>query len=123
MCIRDSPYQWPVIGKELSHIENATMPSVKDFFKRYYAPSNAILCIAGDLDFASGFSLAEKWFGDIADSQMPLLPIVSEPIQNEYRVETVYRDVPADAVYFAFKMCERLSAEYYTCLLYTSRCV
>ena len=48
------PYQWATIGKEISHIENATMEDVKDFFFRYYVPDNAILVVAGNVTRGSG---------------------------------------------------------------------
>ena len=37
------PYQWSTIGKEISHIENATMEDVKAFYKKFYHPNNAIM--------------------------------------------------------------------------------
>ena len=45
------PYKWATIGKELSHIQNATMDDVKAFFKKHYKPNNAILVLAGDITF------------------------------------------------------------------------
>jgi predicted Zn-dependent peptidase len=44
------PYKWATIGKEISHIENATMDDVRSFFKKHYNPSNAIMVVAGDVD-------------------------------------------------------------------------
>jgi len=44
------PYQWPTIGKEISHIENATMEDVKDFFFTHYRPNNAYLVVAGNVE-------------------------------------------------------------------------
>lgn len=41
------PYRWATIGKEISHIENATLDDVKHFFFKYYVPNNAILVVAG----------------------------------------------------------------------------
>ncbi len=58
-------YEWPVIGKEICHIQNATMQDVKDFFFSHYAPNNAILTVVGNVSFERTVSLAEKWFGDI----------------------------------------------------------
>jgi zinc protease len=58
------PYSWPVIG----HMEDLTAASHEDvveFFKKYYAPNNASLVIAGDIDFARTRALVEKWFGEI----------------------------------------------------------
>src|ERR1700744_841084 len=43
------PYKWMTIGKELSHVENATLKDVKDFFFQHYTPSNAILVVAGNV--------------------------------------------------------------------------
>jgi predicted Zn-dependent peptidase len=44
------PYNWPTIGKEIGHIEQANLEQVKEFFFNYYAPNNAILVLAGNLD-------------------------------------------------------------------------
>ncbi len=59
------PYKWMTIGKKLSHIENATLQEVKDFFYKHYTPSNAILTVAGNVSVDQVKQLAEKWFGDI----------------------------------------------------------
>jgi len=58
------PYHWPVIG----YMEDLTAASYDDtveFFKRYYAPSNASLVVAGDIDTAGARRLVEKWFTDV----------------------------------------------------------
>ena len=44
------PYNWPVIG-EMADLTAASHQDVVDFFKKYYAPSNASLVVAGDIDF------------------------------------------------------------------------
>ena len=59
------PYQWATIGKEISHIENATLEDVKDFFFRYYVPNNAMLVVAGNVTVDQVKKLSEKWFGPI----------------------------------------------------------
>lgn len=56
------PYRWPTIGKEISHIANATSEEVQAFFFRYYAPDNAILAVTGHITFEETVALAEKWF-------------------------------------------------------------
>ena len=43
------PYQWSTIGKEISHIENATMEDVKAFYRKFYHPNNAIMIVAGNI--------------------------------------------------------------------------
>src|SRR5690606_2017118 len=62
LAFKEHPYQWMTIGKELSHIENATLEQVKDFFYRFYLPSNAILCIAGNFEMDEMKALVRSWF-------------------------------------------------------------
>src|SRR5690606_3643583 len=45
LAYKTHPYQWPTIGKEISHIENATLEDVKTFFYKHYAPNNAVLSV------------------------------------------------------------------------------
>jgi zinc protease len=64
------PYRWPVIG----YMEDLTAASYEDvvaFFKKYYAPSNASLVVAGDLQAAEARRLIEKWFGDVKSAPPP----------------------------------------------------
>ena len=57
-------YHWPVIGY-MPDLTAASYDDVVAFFKSYYAPSNASLVVAGDLDTAKARALVEKWFGDV----------------------------------------------------------
>jgi zinc protease len=58
------PYHWPVIGY-MPDLTAASYEDVVAFFKKYYAPANASLAVAGDLDIATTRKLVEKWFGDV----------------------------------------------------------
>ncbi|MBR0500975.1 MAG: insulinase family protein [Bacteroidales bacterium] len=58
------PYSWTVIG-EFDDIKSATVEDVKEFYRNYYVPSNATLCIAGDFDPKEVKSLIEKYFAEI----------------------------------------------------------
>jgi predicted Zn-dependent peptidase len=107
------PYKWATIGKEISHIENATMDDVRSFFKRFYCPSNAILCVAGNFDLDFVKQRVSYWFESIPSAKKPPRILHSEPIQNEFRELQVERAVPSDAFYYAFKMAERKSEMYY----------
>ena len=106
------PYRWATIGKEISHIENATMEDVKAFFKKFYCPSNAIMVVSGPVKAEEVKQLAEKWFGPIPAGVKHNRVLPVEPKQEEYRSETVYREVPYDGVYLNFHMCARDDAEY-----------
>jgi zinc protease len=93
------PYRWPTIGKEISHIESATLEDVKAFFYGYYAPNNATMVVAGNVTVDQVKALSEKWFGDIPSRALLHQPLPAEPIQREARQQTVYRDVPFPSVY------------------------
>jgi len=64
------PYHWPVIGY-MDDLTAASYDDVVAFFKRYYAPSNASLVVAGDLQTAEARRLIEKWFGDVKAGPPP----------------------------------------------------
>src|SRR6188768_2314691 len=65
LAYKKHPYRWMTIGKELSHIENATLENVQHFFYKHYRPVNAVLVVAGNVTTERVKALAEKWFGDI----------------------------------------------------------
>ena len=108
------PYSWPTIGKEISHIENANLEDVKNFFYRHYRPNNAILSIAGDVELEEMKSLAEKYFGDIPSTEYHPRNLPIEPVQTEARSMRVERNVPLDALYKAYHMPSRTDHRYYS---------
>lgn len=107
------PYQWNTIGKEVSHIENASMEDVKGFYRKYYKPANAVMVLAGNIELDNAKKLTEKWFADIPSGETPTRNIPIEPPQKEARRLEVVRNVPKNALYLAFHMCDRLSTDYY----------
>ncbi|HEY5915764.1 MAG TPA: pitrilysin family protein [Chryseolinea sp.] len=106
------PYKWATIGKEMSHIENATLQDVKDFFFRYYVPNNALMVIAGNVTVDQVKKLSEKWFGPIPRG-IKSRDMLTEPIQQEKRFLNVSAKVPANAFYKAYHMPGRFHDEYY----------
>ena len=107
------PYQWATIGKDISHIANATLDEVKDFFYRYYVPSNAILVVAGKVTVPQVRTLAEKWFGPISAGNPPRRALAREPIQQKAKFAAYTADVPADAFYQAFHISGRFDDDFY----------
>jgi zinc protease len=112
------PYQWATIGKEISHIENATMDDVRAFFFRYYVPDNAILVVAGNVTVAQVKILAGKWFGPIQPGKKSR-SLPREPQQKQRRFMEVKGQVPADAFYKAWHMPGRFDQDYYAIDLLT----
>jgi len=79
------PYQWNTIGKDISHIEDATMEDVKSFYAKYYNPNNAIMVLAGNINKKEALPLCEKWFGDIPSSDRVLQDLPQErPVQDAF---------------------------------------
>ena len=113
LAYRVHPYQWPTIGKKPSHIEQATLDEVKEFFYRFYAPNNAILAVTGNISFEDTIALAEKWFGQIPRRNVTPRNLPKEPTQMEERRLTVVRNVPVDALYMVFHKCHRLHPDYH----------
>lgn len=114
MAYKTHPYRWPTIGKEISHITNATLDEVKEFFYSFYAPNNAILAVSGNISFEETKRLAEKWFGSIPSRKVKTRNLPKEELQTEERKMTVYRDVPVDTLYMAFHICGRKEKDYHT---------
>ncbi|HTL09156.1 MAG TPA: pitrilysin family protein [Chitinophagaceae bacterium] len=113
------PYRWQTIGKELSHIEKASISDVKKFFFKHYCPANAILVVAGNTSTAQVQALAEKWFGNIPPGEKYQRQLPAEPPQTAPRHETVKANVPLDALYKSWHMSNRLDDGYYAAELLT----
>src|ERR1700712_1858412 len=93
------PYKWMTIGKELKHVEDATLEDVKEFFFKHYTPCNAILVVAGNVTVENVKALAEKWFGDIPAGEKYVRNLPVEPRQTAPRKMEVKANVPLDALY------------------------
>jgi len=113
------PYRWMTIGKELSHIENAKLEDVKNFFFRHYRPVNALLVAAGNVTAEKVRTLAEKWFADIPAGEKYIRHLPPEPPQTEVRKLEVKADVPLDAFYKCWHIYPRLDRRYYIADLIT----
>lgn len=107
------PYQWPTIGKKISHIEEATMEDVRGFFNQYYQPGNAILVIAGDISLEEAKRLTQKWYGDIPGRPQEKPIINREAGQDKKRIIKTQQEVPANMIYKCFHMPGRTDETYY----------
>jgi zinc protease len=92
------PYHWPVIGY-MPDLTAASYDDVVAFFKKFYAPSNASLVVAGDLDPATTRRLVEKWFGDVKPGAPPepmtvpgaaLTSVVKKTITDRVQLPRLY---------------------------------
>ena len=113
LAYRVHPYQWATIGKEISHIENASLDDVREFFFQHYRPNNAILVVAGNVTVEQIKKLSEKWFGPVPEGKKIRRQLPSEPKQKEKRTLLVEADVPASALYKTYHMGGRFHPDFY----------
>src|SRR5918996_269311 len=98
---------------DLADLEAATLDDVRNFFKTYYAPNNAVLVVVGDATAADVRKLAEKHFGAIPKQTLPAEPDISEPPQKEekrHAREDKLARTPAMAI--AWHLPERLTKDF-----------
>ena len=119
LAYKKHPYRWMTIGKELSHIENAQLDDVKNFFFKHYRPVNAVMVLAGNVTVEKVKALTEKWFGDIPSGEKYERNLPQEPEQTEERTLEVKANVPLDALYKCWHMPGRLDNRYYIIELLT----
>jgi zinc protease len=119
MAYKEHPYRWMTIGKDLSHIENAALIDVQNFFYKHYTPINAILVVAGNVKTEEVKILVEKWFGDIPPGKKYIRNVNPEPKQQAPRRLEVKATVPLDALYKCWHMDRRLDHGYYVADLIT----
>jgi zinc protease len=100
------PYQFTVLG-EPEHLDAATLEEFMEFYKTYYVPNNAILSIAGDIDYATTEALVKKYFGEIKPGTHQIVrPSIKEPTRNGEIRATIYDNVQLPAVIQAFNLPE-----------------
>jgi predicted Zn-dependent peptidase len=98
---------------DLRDIEAAKLDEVRQFFKTYYAPNNAVLAIAGDVNPDAVRAMVEKYFGDIPLQSVPERPDVSEPQQTkEIRLKQTDKLANVPALAFGYHLPDQSSADY-----------
>ncbi|QDK82714.1 insulinase family protein [Spirosoma sp. KCTC 42546] len=113
LTYQQHPYRWATIGKDISHIEEATMGDVKSFFFKYYLPNNAILVVAGNVTVEQVKQLCAKWFAPIPAGDPYIRQLPKEPIQTEARKLETSAKVPLNGLYKAYHMPGRFDADFY----------
>jgi zinc protease len=113
MMYKVHPYRWPVIGLSPDHIENALLPDVREFYRGWYSPNNAVLSIGGNVKTEEALRLAEKWFADIKPGPAPARNLPEEPPLTGPVRRDLQADVPVPAVFLAFRMPGRTHPGFY----------
>jgi len=99
---KDFPYHWPVIGY-MDDLDAATLDDIKSFFKTYYSPANASLCVAGDFNRRQVMEWIEHYFGVIRGVRE--IPPVSNRFEGAFRGEkreVVHDNIQLPRIYMAY---------------------
>ena len=106
------PYKWPVIGS-MDHLNAAVEADYVNFYKDFYVPNNAIVSIAGDIDYAEAKMFVEKYFGSIPRGKEISRPTVVEPpLGGEVR-DTVFDNIQLPAVIQTYRIPAQGTPDYY----------
>jgi zinc protease len=98
----------------MEDLDAATIDDVKEFFRIYYAPNNAVLSVVGDFDADEAHALVDKYFANIPVQPVPPLVDVSEPEAVAIREETFHDPLaPAPAFVLGWKIPERRTPDFY----------
>jgi predicted Zn-dependent peptidase len=97
-----APYRWNTVGF-MEDLRLITLEQARAYFHTYYAPNNAVLVLAGDLDPGRTFGLVQRYFGGIPRSRPPAPIDAAEPAQDGERRVTVRKNAQLPAVLMGYK--------------------
>jgi predicted Zn-dependent peptidase len=113
LMYRVHPYRWPVIGLRPEHLAHAVLDDVRDFYRHWYGPNNAVLVVAGNVKTDAVLRLVDHWFGAIPPRDLPKRDLPTEPPLAGPQHRTVHADVPVPAVFLSFRSPARAQADFY----------
>jgi len=97
----DHPYSWPVIGT-MADIAAATLEDVRQFFRTYYTPNNAVIAVAGDVTVARVRDAVQRWFADIPAGAPVARRVPPSPALSVEKRLVMEDDVSLARLYFAW---------------------
>ena len=104
------PYHGAVIGS-MQDLSAASLGDVTEFFREYYAPSNATLCLAGDLDVPQAKALIDQYFGTLSARAAPKVkPASFQPLTKSERI-IVKEPVTLGQISFGYRAPPAYSAD------------
>ena len=107
------PYRSTVIGS-MEHLDAATEEDYVNFYNTFYVPNNAIVSIAGNIDYSDARDLVERYFGDIprGTRTVPRPDIVEPPLGGEVR-DTIFDNIQLPAVVQTYRIPAQGTDDYY----------
>ncbi len=104
------PYSWSVIGS-MADLNAATLDDVRNWFRTWYGPNNAVLVLAGDIDVETAREKVTRYFGDIPPGPVTTQPKVDVAKREASTREVLPDRVPQVRVYRAWNVAEVTDAD------------
>ncbi len=100
----EHPYHWVPIGN-IQYIDEAKLNEFIEFYEHFYVPENAVLVIAGDLDYEHTLKLVQDYFGEVpSGGHLIYRPDAKEPPSTKEFRKTVYDNIQLPAIFTAYRM-------------------
>ena len=99
------PYHHGVIGS-MNDLNAASLDDVKNWFRTWYGPNNAVLVLAGDIDVATAREKVARYFGDIPAGPSMAQPAVNVAKRDKSTRETMTDKVPQARIYRVWNVAQ-----------------
>ncbi|SEK31625.1 M16 family metallopeptidase [Parapedobacter koreensis] len=107
------PYNWTVIGS-MEHLDAATLDEFMQFYRTYYVPNNAVLSIAGDIDYNQAETWVREYFSEIPVGTGTInRPNITEPKRTQEISDVVYDNIQLPAVILAYNLPQKKHQDSY----------
>lgn len=100
-------YRWPTIGS-MEHLQASTLGDLERFYRTYYAPNNAVVVVAGDLDAVDTLAMIAKAYGDLQSQPVPKRQYAAEPVQSDERWLRVQKPVMTPQIVMGYHAPKQL---------------
>ena len=112
-AFKKHPYRWPVIGS-MEHLNAAVEADYKNFYNDFYVPNNAVVSIAGDIDYPEAKALVTKYFSNIPRGKGEVYrPNIVEPAMTAEIRDTIYDNIQLPAVIMAYRIPAQGTPDFY----------
>jgi zinc protease len=105
------PYGRPVIGYG-EDLDSMSTKDCEDFYRAYYAPNNAVICVVGAWKPEKVAAVVHKAYGKIEPQKHPIAKPAAEPPQNEERVSVMSLPVQVEKAYIGYRVPEGTHADH-----------
>lgn len=108
----EHPYNWIPIGS-MEDLNDADLEYARNFYSKFYSPNNAVLVIAGDIEYDVTKKLVKKYFSELKPAPEILNNYPETTFNSGEKLDTVYENIKLPAVYLGYKIPGLLANDNY----------